>query len=346
MMNTTSEAASAVSEPNAARPNEARPGQAQSDAMTEPENNRPAHSPFALTILGAGSATPTLRLHQTAQLLTIGNEYALIDCGEGTQLRLIEQRIRPGRLRYIFISHLHGDHYFGLAPLLSSLNLGGRTEDLYLFGPRGLDDVLTTIFRVSDSRLNYKLHFQVVAPDEPAFLLDHPLLTVQSIPLQHRIDCTGYLFREKPHKPHLLRNKLPDAIPVAYLKQLKNGQDILDADGELLYAATDYTVPGPASRSYAYCSDTRYVDTLIPQLHGVNLLYHEATFLEDNAVRAAEVFHSTARQAATIAAKAQVGRLLIGHFSSRYKQFDLFLNEARAVFPETYLAIEGETTAI
>ena len=270
----------------------------------------------------------------------------LIDCGEGTQFRLIEQRIRPGRLRYIFISHLHGDHYFGLAPLLSSLNMGGRTEDLFLFGPRGLDEVLSTIFRVSDSRLGFNLHFQPVDPDHPTFLLDLPLLTVQSIPLQHRIDCTGYLFREKTQKPHLLRHKLPDDTPVAYLKQLKNGEDVLDADGRVLYAAADYTEPGATPRSYAYCSDTRYVDALIPQLHDVDLLYHEATFLEDNAVRAAEVYHSTARQAATIAAKAQVGRLLIGHFSSRYKQFDLFLDEARAVFPETYLAIEGKTMTI
>ncbi len=310
------------------------------------EPHRPAHLSFALTILGAGSATPTLRLSPTAQLLTVGSDYMLIDCGEGTQLRLIEQKIRPGRLRYIFISHLHGDHYFGLAPLLSTLNLGGRTEDLYLFGPRGLDEVLTTIFRVSDSRLGYKLHFQAVDPDHAVMLLDHPQVTVESVPLQHRIDCTGYLFREKPAKPHLLRAKLPADVPIQYLKQLKDGQDILDADGQLLYAAADYTEPASAPRSYAFCSDTRYAEALVPQLHGVDLLYHEATFMEDNAQRAAEVYHSTAKQAATIAAKAQVGRLLIGHFSSRYKQFEPFLDEARAVFPETYLAIEGETVEI
>lgn len=310
------------------------------------EQQRSTHSLFALTILGAGSATPTLRLHQTAQLLSIGNDYVLIDCGEGTQFRLIEQKIRPGRLRYIFISHLHGDHYFGLAPLLSSLNMAGRTEDLYLFGPRGLDEVLTTIFRVSDSRLGYKLHFQIVEPDKSALILDHPLMSVQSIPLQHRIDCTGYLFREKPAKPHLLREKLPADVPIAYLKQLKDGQDILDSNGQLLYAVADYTESGPAPRSYAFCSDTRYVEELIPQLQGVDLLYHEATFLQDNAQRATEVYHSTAEQAATIAAKAGVGRLLIGHFSSRYKQFEPFLKEARAVFPETYLAIEGQTIDI
>ncbi|GAB3746032.1 ribonuclease Z [Spirosoma pomorum] len=309
----------------------------------ESDTHRSASQPFALTILGAGSATPTLNLHPTAQLLTIGNDYLLIDCGEGTQLRLLEKRIRTSRLRYIFISHLHGDHYFGLAPLLSTMNLGGRTEDLYLFGPQGLDEVLTTIFRVSDSRLGYKLHFQAVDPLQSTFLLDHPLFTVTSIPLQHRIACSGYLFREKPHKPHLLREKLPDDVPVHYLKQLKNGQDILGADGQILYRADEFTQPALPPRSYAFCSDTRYVAELAPLLQEVNLLYHEATFLDDNAQRAAEVYHSTARQAATLAAQARVERLLIGHFSSRYKEFDNFLVEARSVFPETYLAVEGET---
>lgn len=302
--------------------------------------------PFDVTILGAGSATPTLRLHPTAQLLTIGADYMLVDCGEGTQFRLLEQRIRPGRLRYIFISHLHGDHYFGLPPLLSTLNLGGRTEDLYLFGPRGLDEVLTTMFRVSNSRLGYNLHFQPVDPDQATQLLDHSLVTVESIPLQHRIDCTGYLFREKPRKPHLLRDRLPDDVPIAYLKQLKDGQDVLDEAGNLLYASADVTEPAAPARSYAFCSDTRYVPELVPQLQGVDLLYHEATFMDDNAQRAAEVYHATATQAATIARDAQVGRLLIGHFSSRYKQFDGFLDEARQVFPETYLAVEGETIAV
>ena len=333
MTNTTQEAAPAATKPDPT-PNH------------DPGHHRSAQPPFALTILGAASATPTLRLHPTAQLLTVGSDYMLIDCGEGTQLRLIEQKIRPARLRYIFISHLHGDHYFGLAPLLSTLNLSGRTEDLYLFGPRGLDEVLTTIFRVSNSRLGYTLHFQAVDPASPTLLLDHPQVTVESIPLQHRVDCSGYLFREKPHKPHLLRDKLPADVPVQYLKQLKDGQDIPDENGDVLYAAADYTVPGPPPRSYAFCSDTRYVPELVPQLTGVTVLYHEATFLEDNAQRAAEVYHSTARQAATIAADASVGRLLIGHFSSRYKQFEPFLDEARAVFSETYLAVEGEIVDI
>lgn len=314
--------------------------------LTQETSPSSAHSPFALTILGAGSATPSLKLHQTAQLLTVGNEYALIDCGEGTQLRLIEQRIRPGRLRYIFISHLHGDHYFGLAPLLSTLNMAGRTEDIFLFGPRGLDEVLTTIFRVSNSQLVFTLHFQAVDPNQSVFLLDNALMTVESLPLEHRVDCSGYLFRQKPAKPHLLREKLPDDVPVTYLKQLKDGQDVRDEAGQLIYAAADYTVPAPPPRSFAYCSDTRYVESLVPLLKGVSLLYHEATFLQDNAVRAAEVYHSTAEQAATVAAKAGVEKLLIGHFSSRYKHYEPFLDEARAVFPQTYLAVEGETIPV
>ncbi|WP_338877227.1 ribonuclease Z [Spirosoma sp. SC4-14] len=325
---------------------EASAGMPTKESVSDYEHHKPGNPTFALTILGAGSATPTLRYHPTSQLLTVGNDYMLIDCGEGTQLRLIEQKIRPGRLRYIFITHLHGDHYFGLPPLLSTLNLAGRTEDLFLFGPRGLDEVLTTIFRVSDSRLGYKLHFQPVNPETSTLLLDHPQVTVESIPLQHRIDCSGYLFREKPHPRRLLRDRLPSDIPVQYLKMLKEGHDILSPEGAIIHTADDVTVPGLPSRSYAFCSDTRYIEELAAQLHGVDLLYHEATFLEDNALRAAEVFHSTAKQAATVAAKAEAGRLLIGHFSSRYKQYDAFVNEARTVFPETYIATEGTTIPI
>jgi len=325
---------------------EASAGMPTKDPIFDNDHHKPGNPTFALTILGAGSATPTLRYHPTSQLLAVGNDYMLIDCGEGTQLRLIEQKIRPGRLRYIFITHLHGDHYFGLPPLLSTLNLAGRTEDLFLFGPRGLDEVLTTIFRVSDSRLGYKLHFQAVNPELSTLLLDHPQITVESIPLQHRIDCSGYLFREKPHPRRLLRDQLPSDIPVHYLKALKEGHDILSSEGQVIHASDDVTVAGSPARSYAFCSDTRYIEELAQQLQGVDLLYHEATFLEDNVQRAAEVFHSTAKQAATVAAKAEAGRLLIGHFSSRYKQYDLFLNEARTVFPETYIATEGETIPI
>lgn len=310
------------------------------------EDIKHAAIPFTLTILGAGSATPMLDRHPTAQLLNYNNENFLIDCGEGTQLRLVAQKARPGRLKYIFISHLHGDHYFGLAPLLSTLNLGSRTDDLYLFGPQGLDEILTTMFRVSDMRLGYTIHFRAVDPNQPAVLLDLPQLTVESIPLQHRIACTGYLFREKPHPRRLLRDKLPDDVPVEFMRQLKAGHDIIDDQGQIVYAVADYTAPGPKPRSYAFCSDTRYNESMVPQIQGVDLLYHEATFLDDNLTRAEEVYHSTARQAAEIADRAGIGHLLIGHFSSRYKAFQPFLDEARAVFPNTALAIEGQTVEL
>lgn len=302
--------------------------------------------PFTLTILGAGSATPMLDRHPTAQLLNYNNESFLIDCGEGTQLRLIAQKARPGRLKYIFISHLHGDHYFGLAPLLSTLSMSGRTDDLYLFGPQGLDEILTTMFRVSDMRLGYQIHFQAVDPDQSAVLFDSPQLSVASVPLQHRIACTGYLFREKPHRRRLLRDKLPADVPIEFMRQLKEGHDIIGERGEIIYSVAEYTTPGPRPRSYAFCSDTRYNETMVPLIQGVDLLYHEATFLEDNLSRAEEVYHSTARQAAEIAELAGVGQLLIGHFSSRYKEFGPFLDEARAVFPNTALAIEGKTVEL
>jgi ribonuclease Z len=311
-------------------------------ANTDADAPRPAPVDFGVTILGAGSATPTLHHHPTAQLLHHAGDLFLIDCGEGTQYRFIEQRLRPNRLRHIFISHLHGDHYFGLAPLLSTLNLGGRTDDLFLYGPTGLDEILTTIFRWSGTRLSYNLIFQPVDPDTPALLLDHPALTVESLPLDHRIACTGYLFREKKRPGRLLRDRLPADVPVTWFAELKAGHDIVDEAGNVHIAAADVNGPAPHARAYAFCSDTRYFASLVPLLRDVDVLYHEATFLEDNALRAEEVYHSTARQAASIAAQAGVGRLLIGHFSSRYKVFEPFLDEARAVFANTDLAVEGQ----
>ena len=312
------------------------------NAEASPASKPPA-VPFAVTILGSGSASPALDRHQTAQLVNYNHDFFLIDCGEATQYRLLEQRVRPSRLSHIFISHLHGDHYFGLMPLLSSLNMGGRTEPLYLFGPAGLDEVITTTFRVSNGQFFFPLHFQAIDPTLPVCLLDLPGLTVESIPLDHGIGCTGFLFREKPPRPKLLRDKLPGNVPVEVLKTLKDGHDVLGPTGEVLYAAATYTTPGPPPRAYAYCSDTRYNERILAQIQGVDLLYHEATFRDDNRQRASEVHHSTARQAAQIARQANVGHLLIGHFSSRYKQFDEFLDEAVAEFPATTLATEGQS---
>ncbi|TDB66920.1 ribonuclease Z [Arundinibacter roseus] len=298
---------------------------------------------FQITILGSGSASPTLHSFPSAQVVTLGNEYYLIDCGEGTQYRLMEQHIRPGRLKGIFISHLHGDHYFGLFGLLTSLSLGQRTDELLLFGPKGLNDILTEIFRHSDTRLSYLLTFHAIDAEKPSVIYENTLFTVQTLPLLHRVPCTGFLFREKTGNRKLRKEKILPAMNHEHLRLLKEGQDIYKADGTLLYAVEDFTNPPSPPRSYAYCSDTIFQEALVPYIKEVDCLYHEATFREDQAARATKTYHSTARQAALIAKACGAGRLLIGHLSSRYSESGPSLDEARAVFPETHLASEGET---
>lgn len=298
---------------------------------------------FSITILGAGSASPVLGRFPSSQLLTYDNEQFLIDCGEGTQFRLLEQKFRPSKLKGIFISHLHGDHYFGLIGLLSSLNLGGRTDELLLFGPRGLDEILTLQFKHSQTPLRFPVHFTETDTTCHYQVFENTHFTVYTIPLTHRIPCAGYLFQEKPQKRKLIKEKITEDIPFDYLRLLKNGEDVYDKDGKIRYSVEEFTTPAPPPRSYAYCSDTCYDERIIDYVKGVNLLYHEATFQEDLAHQATERFHSTAREAALIAQKAQVGTLLIGHFSSRYKTDDGFLSDAAAVFTNTEIAREGQT---
>lgn len=299
-----------------------------------------------LTILGSGSASPTLYSHPSAQVVTLGGDFYLVDCGEGTQYRLLELKLRPGRLKGIFISHLHGDHYFGLFGLLTSLSLGQRTDDLLLFGPKGLGEVITEIFRQSNTRLSYFLDFRENDAENPGLIYDHPGFTVSTLPLQHRIPCTGFLFRQKTSERNLRKEMLRPEMTHEHLKLLKTGQDVVDSGNKVLYASSDYTSPPPAPLAYAYCSDTIFRPELIPYVQGVDCLYHEATFRDSELHRANRTFHSTARQAATIAREAGVGQLLIGHLSSRYTEPDDSLAEARAVFPETYFAEEGQTYPI
>jgi len=255
---------------------------------------------FSVTTLGVGSASPKLGRHPTAQLLTYATDHYLVDCGEGTQYQLLKYKFRPNKLKYIFISHLHGDHYFGLVGLLSSLNLGGRSEPMWLVGPRGLAEVVTLAFKYAESPPQFAIHFTEVATTRSYQVFENEHLSVCSIPMQHRIPCAGYLFREK-----------------------QNPQ-----------------------RSYAFCSDTRYDASVVEYVRGVSLLYHEATFCDDLAHQSASRYHTTARQAAQVAQQAQVGSLLIGHFSSRYKTLEGFLTEAQEVFPDTQLAQEGVTFLI
>jgi ribonuclease Z len=300
---------------------------------------------FILKILGSNSAAPAFNRHPTSQLLHIQQDSFLIDCGEGTQMQLSKYKIRYTRIGHIFISHLHGDHYLGLVGLLSTMHLHKRTEDLCLYGPPGLADIVSLQFKYSDTRLNYKIHFRELEP-EAAIIFENDILTVETIPLNHRIQCTGFLFKEKPKKRRLKKEALPENLLLQHIALLKKGKDVYDGEGNLLYRNDELTLPPKKSRSYAYCSDTKYSECIIPQISGVDLLYHESTFLDDQSERAAETFHSTAKQAALIAQKANVQQLVLGHYSSRYKDLLPFAEEAQSVFPNTILSVEGEDIVV
>ncbi len=279
--------------------------------------------------------------HPTAQLLTVGAFQYLIDCGEGTQWRMLEQRVRPHHLRVIFISHLHGDHFFGLFGLLGTMHLQSRTEPLLIVGPPGLDEVLTTQARVSGTQLAFPMEFRPVDTEAHAVVYEDVRLTVSTLPMRHRIPCCGYLFAEKPRRASLLKDKLPSILTATQLARLAQGEDLTEAADNLTLRHADVSTPAAPPRRYAFCSDTLYTPALADHLHGVDLLYHEATFLDDLRERATQTHHSTARQAALLAQAAGVKRLLIGHFSSRYKTLEPLLQEAQTVFPATELAVEG-----
>lgn len=271
------------------------------------------------------------------------HEPFLIDCGEGTQVQLLRYKMRISKLKHILISHLHGDHYYGLPGLLTSMSLGQRQEPLFLYGPRGLDEILTTHFRYSDTRLSYPVHFRETNPSAPEIMFENDGLTVSSFPLRHRIACTGFLFQEKPRHRNLIRDKVPAGASHEDLLALKQGRDVLDADGTVRFPVDELTYPPVPSRSYAFCSDTLYLPELAGHLEGVDLLYHEATFGRDLLERARRTYHSTASQAAQLARDARAGQLLLGHFSSRYKDVSPLLEEAQNIFPASLLAEEGRS---
>jgi ribonuclease Z len=301
---------------------------------------------FELKILGSSSATPSNNRNHTAQILTVGNQCNLIDCGEGTQMQLMRYKVKHQRICNIFISHLHGDHFFGLFGLLSTMHLQQRTAPLIIYGPPGLAEILTLQFKYSNTLFSFKLHFQELDTTAYTKIFEDKFITVHTLPMLHRVPCCGFLFREKPKLRHLVKAKLPDFLTPPQLVRLKYGDDIRDEEGNLLVRNLEVTSEPSRSRSYAYCSDTRYKEDLLPYLRNVDLLYHEATFLDAMRDRAAYTYHSTARQAALLALKAEVKRLIIGHFSARYKDLTPLLEEAKAVFDNTHLAIEGKTIGI
>ncbi len=302
--------------------------------------------PFSLKILGSNSATPAYGRHHTAQLLNIGKHHFLIDCGEGTQERLTLFKAKTLRINRIFISHLHGDHYLGLMGLLYTMHLLKRTNDLFLFGQKGLQDIITTQLKCSDSRLNFRIRFHELNPDKPEELFEDELLKVSSFPLSHRIPCCGFLFKEKEKPFRINKDKLPQGISLQNIVRLKQGKDIYDENGSILYINKELTLPPRKARSYAFCSDTKYDEGIIEYIKDVDLLYHETTFLADKNKWAELTYHCTTEQAGLIAKKAKVGQLVIGHYSARYKDLSPFLVEVKKIFENTILSIEGEMIEI
>lgn len=270
----------------------------------------------------------------------------MIDCAEGAQLQLMKYDVSMHRIDHIFISHLHGDHYLGLTGLIFTLHLNKRKSDLHIYSHKGLDEIITLKLKYSKSALNYKIIFHLLTPGKREVIMENKFVTVETIPLLHKLDCSGFLIREKQKPRRIDKETLPENLSILQLNKLKAGDDITDGHGNVLYKNEALTLHPKRSRSYAYCSDTQYVEQIIDQVSGVDILYHEATFMEEDAAKAAETGHSTVKQAATIAVKAKPMRLLIGHFSARYKDLLPVIDEAKRVFPTTYLALEGETFSI
>ncbi len=294
---------------------------------------------LALTILGNNSAIPAFDRNPTAQILQTSDESYLIDCGEGTQMQMTKYKIRRSKITRVFISHLHGDHYYGLIGLLTSMSLLGRTQDLHLHAPAALEKILNLQLNVGDTHLTYKLHFHPLKL--AGIIVDDKKITVECFNVQHLIECWGFLFREKknPRKINVERAVIYE-IPAAFYEKLQKGHDYVNKKGTIV-PNEEITIAATKPKSYAFCADTIYDETLAVKIKEVDLLYHEATYLKDSTEKAAGRYHSTTQQAASIAKMGNVKKLLIGHFSSRYEKLDAFLPEACEIFENTELALEG-----
>ncbi len=291
-----------------------------------------------LTILGFNSAIPTVNSAPTAQLLEMEERHFLIDCGEGTQVQLRKAKSRFSKINHIFISHLHGDHCFGLPGLIASFRLLGRETPMHIYGPKGIAEMLETIFRLTETHRGFEIIYHELSSKQSEKIYEDKRVEVLTIPLKHRIYCNGYLFREKQKPRHLNIKeiiKYPEIETCDY-HNLKQGKDFILKDGYVLKNEVLTTEP-TKSVSYAFCSDTRYSEEIIPIIQNVDVLYHEATFLHDLSEMAQHTGHSTALEAARIARKAQVGKLILGHFSNRYQDLSVFTDEARKIFAETHL---------
>lgn len=301
---------------------------------------------FAVTILGNNSALPAHNRFPTSQVVTFQDQLFLVDCGEGTQMQMSRYKIRRSRIRHIFISHLHGDHYFGLTGLLTSFGLLGRKEPISLYAPPELKPILDLQLQTASTTLGFELNFIPLPASGAGIIFSQREMEVSCFPVNHRIPCFGFLFREKKEKRKLNIDKvLEHGIPANFYSRLQEGKDYTNKDGAVI--KNDWVTLDPVpGKSYAYCADTLYDESLIPHIAGCDLVYHESTYLQDQLERATQRFHSTTVQAAALARKAGVKKLLVGHFSSRYESLEPFLEECRPVFPHTELALEGVTFRI
>ena len=296
-----------------------------------------------LTILGCHSATPRENKHTTSQLLEVGGNLFLIDCGEGTQIQLRKIKVKFSRIQHIFISHLHGDHFYGLIGLISTFRLLGRTAMLHIYGPKGIKEIITLQLKLAKSWTDYPLHFHELEQDSSQVVFDDETVRVETLPLDHRIYTNGFLFTTQASKRKMNVDAIKDfdLLPF-HFKQLQQGADVTLEDGRILENEV-YTLPPSKSKKYAYCSDTAYFEPLVPGIKEVDLLYHEATFLEKNSDLAANTKHSTAKQAAQIAKMANVKQLMLGHFSNRYPNKEDFITEASDTFQNVILAEDLKT---
>ena len=300
-----------------------------------------------LHILGCHSATPRSTVFPSSQLLEINNELLLIDAGEGMQIQLRKYKHKFNKIRHIFISHLHGDHFFGLVGFLSSLRLIGRDKPIHIYAPVGLKDIIELQFKLTKTDINYPLHFHELSSSKSVMILNTDTFSVSTIPLKHRVYTNGFLIQEKPalRKLNISAVKQFSEIETWAYHNLKRGKDFIREDGSII-PNDKLTLPPPPAKSYAYCSDTIYKPDIIPLIKGVDLLYHEATFLEKHKDLARKTKHSTAKQAARIAKDAEVKFLVLGHFSSRYPDESLFVKEASEIFESVDIAREGKSFEI
>lgn len=296
-----------------------------------------------LTILGCYAATPRTLTNPTSQVLEIKNQMFLIDCGEGTQVQLRKHKIKFSRINHIFISHLHGDHFFGLPGLISTFRLLGRNKEMHVYGPKGIKEAITLLLKLGDSWTNYHLHFHELTSKESEVVYEDEKLSVKTIPLNHRVYTNGYLFQEKLGERKLNIDAVTEyGIDRAYFQNIKNGKDVVLDNGSIV-TNTELSFDAPKPKSYAFCSDTAYKPDIVPIIAGANVLYHEATFLESEAHLALKTKHTTAKEAAQIAKDAKVGTLMLGHYSTRYKSISLFKEEAQQIFENVVLADDGKS---